>query len=147
MLNTMYPFLLVIHLFCAIIFVGYLFFDVIIYPNVKKMLGDEIDKKVSSAIQKKARKIMPFCVLLLLLTGGMMLSRYIGGDIGYLNSKLQILLLIKTGLASIIFLFVAISLSCAFVFKCKNPVGNIIHPVAFTLAIFIVIIAKLMFYI
>ena len=147
MLDTLYPFLLIIHLFCAIIFVGYLFFDVVIYPNVKKILGDEINLKVSSAIQKRARKIMPLSILMLLLTGGMMLSRYVGSDIGFFNSRLQSLLMIKVGLASVIFIFVAISLSCAFVFKCRNPLGKIIHPIALFLSIFIVIIAKLMFYI
>ncbi|RAX54243.1 copper resistance protein CopD [Helicobacter sp. 16-1353] len=144
---TLYPIILIIHLFCAIIFVGYLFFDVIIYPNVKKMLGAEIESKVSSAIAKRARKIMPTCVLLLLITGLLMLFRYVGFDVGFFHSNLQKLLMIKVFLACLIFIFVAISLSCAFIFKCRNPLSNIIHPLALSLAIFIIIFAKLMFYI
>lgn len=146
-METIYPIILIFHLFCAIIFVGYLFFDVIIYPNVKKTLGAEIDAKVSNAIAKRGRKIMPFCVFMLLITGLFMLFRYIGGDTGIFNTNLQKLLIIKVILASSIFILVAISLSCAFIFKCKNPLGKIIHPVALIFSFFIVIFAKLMFYV
>ena len=145
MLQDIYPLLLIVHLFCAIVFVGYLFFDVIIYPNVKR-LGKELDNQVSNAIAKRARRIMPICVLLLLITGIMMMVNYIGGDLGYFGSRFQVLLMIKVALASIIFIFVATSLTCAFVLKCKNPLGKIIHPVAFVLSICIIILAKLMFY-
>lgn len=146
-METLYPIILIIHLFCAIIFVGYLFFDVIIYPNVKKMLGDDIEKKVSGAIAKRGRKIMPLCVLLLLITGLLMISRYVGFDIGFFHTNLQKLLMAKAFLAILIFIFVATSLSCAFIFKCRNPLSKIIHPVALILSFFIVIFAKLMFYI
>lgn len=147
MLDSLYPLFLVIHLICAIIFVGYLFFDCIIYPNVKKMLGDEINNKVSNAIAKRGRKIMPICVLLLLITGSIMVTRWIGSEIGFFDTHLQQLLLIKIGLACAIFVMVAISLSCAFVFKCKNPLAKIIHPLALFLAFFIVVLAKIMFYV
>ncbi|BEG57119.1 hypothetical protein NHP21005_08070 [Helicobacter sp. NHP21005] len=76
---AIYPYVLIIHLFSAVIFLGYLFFDVVILPNVKKLYGDEIANKAEQGIGQRAVKIMPICVLLLLITGGMMVSQYIGG--------------------------------------------------------------------
>lgn len=145
-MDSLYPFLLIIHLSCAIIFVGYLFFDVVIYPNVKRALPPEIYEKVSNAIMKRGRKIMPSCVLLLLITGALMATRWLGWDVGFWESNLQKFLIIKIIFASVIFIAVATSLSCAFVFKCRNPLGDIIHPLALTLSVFIVILAKVMFY-
>ncbi len=40
-MDAIYPYVLVVHLLCAIIFIGYLFFDGVIFPNVKKMFGEE----------------------------------------------------------------------------------------------------------
>lgn len=145
-MEALYPVFLIIHLFCAIIFVGYLFFDCVIYPNIKK-LGENIDSKVASAISKRAGKIMPICVLLLFITGGAMLSRYVGLESGFFTSNLQKILMLKVLLASIIFIAIIISLSCFYIFKCKNPLGKIIHPLALFLAFFIIIFAKIMFYV
>ncbi|GAA8706822.1 hypothetical protein oki352_05950 [Helicobacter pylori] len=43
-MDAIYPYVLVVHLLCAIIFIGYLFFDGVIFPNVKKMFGEEFAK-------------------------------------------------------------------------------------------------------
>lgn len=77
-MDAIYPYVLVVHLLCAIIFIGYLFFDGVIFPNVKKMFGEEFANKANTGITQRAVKIMPLCVLGLVLTGGMMLSQYMG---------------------------------------------------------------------
>ncbi|MGL2476400.1 copper resistance protein CopD, partial [Helicobacter pylori] len=82
-MDAIYPYVLVVHLLCAIIFIGYLFFDMVIFPNVKKMFGEEFANKANAGITQRAIKIMPLCVLGLVLTGGMMLSQYMGGDKGW----------------------------------------------------------------
>lgn len=146
-MESLYPIALIIHVFCAIIFVGYLFFDVVIFSRAKKNLNPEIQNQASESIGKKAIKIMPICVLLLLLTGGVMMSRWVGSKIGYFDTTFQQIFMLKVFLACLIFFMVALSLSYKFIFKKPNPLSKIIHPLALLLAICIVFIAKFMFYV
>ncbi|BDQ26735.1 hypothetical protein ASB1_04110 [Helicobacter heilmannii] len=95
LMATIYPYVLIVHLFCAVIFLGYLFFDVVILPNVKRIYGEEIANKAEEGIGQRAVKIMPICVLLLLITGGMMVGQYIGGDKGYFETPFQKVLMLK----------------------------------------------------
>ncbi|GMB91574.1 CopD family copper resistance protein [Helicobacter ailurogastricus] len=142
---AIYPYVLVIHLSCAVIFLGYLFFDVVILPNVKKLYGDEIANKAEQGIGQRAVKIMPICVLLLLITGGMMVSQYIGGDKGYFETPFQKVLMLKICFACGIFVMVGIALTCKFLNK-KNPLEKIIHPSVLILGGLIIVCAKLMWY-
>ncbi|BDQ28770.1 CopD family copper resistance protein [Helicobacter ailurogastricus] len=142
---AIYPYVLVIHLSCAVIFIGYLFFDVLILPNVKKLYGDEIASKAAQGIGQRAVKIMPICVLLLLITGGMMVSQYIGGDKGYFETPFQKVLMLKICFACGIFVMVGIALTCKFLNK-KNPLEKIIHPSVLILGGLIIVCAKLMWY-
>ena len=81
-MQNLYPYAQIIHLFCAIIFVGYLFFDVIILRAASKKMPPELAQKAKQAIGSVAVKIMPICVLLLVLTGGMMMSSWVGSKAG-----------------------------------------------------------------
>ena len=133
-MQNLYPYAQIIHLFCAIIFVGYLFFDVIILRAASKKLLPELAQKAKQAIGSVAVKIMPICVLLLVLTGGMMISNWIDNKV----------FMIKFCLAMVIVAAVIVNLSCKFIFKRPSPLGNI-HPIALTLAVAIVLLAKVMF--
>ncbi|AFI03573.1 CopD family copper resistance protein [Helicobacter cetorum] len=144
-MTAIYPYILVVHLLCAIIFIGYLFFDMVIFPNVKKMYGEEFANKANMGITKRAIKIMPLCVLTLVITGGMMLSQYVGGDKGWCETPFQKVLMVKVILALSIFALVLFSLSCKFLGK-KNPIGNYIHHIALTFGFLIAILAKLMWF-
>ena len=133
-MQNLYPYAQIIHLFCAIIFVGYLFFDVIILRAASKKMSPELAQKAKQAIGSVAVKIMPICVLLLVLTGGMMISNWIDNKV----------FMIKFCLAMVIVAAVIVNLSCKFIFKRPSPLGNI-HPIALTLAVAIVLLAKVMF--
>lgn len=146
-MQAIYPFILIIHLICAIIFLGYLFFDIAIFPNIKKMFTEEVSSKASKAISQRGSKIMPLCVLLLLITGGMMMSNYINSSLGFFNSNLQKLLVLKICLALMIAMMIGISLTYAFVLKKPSPIRKIIHPIAIILGFIIVILAKTMFFV
>ena len=144
-MQNLYPYAQIIHLFCAIIFVGYLFFDVIILRAASKKMPPELAQKAKQAIGSVAVKIMPICVLLLVLTGGMMMSSLVGSKAGgYFETNLQVAFMIKFFLAMVIVAAVIINLSCKFIFKRPSPLGNI-HPIALTLAVAIVLLAKVMF--
>ena len=145
-MDAIYPYLLIIHLLCAIIFLGFIFSDVFLLSPIRKILGDEFADKMWSVIMKKGGKIMPFCLLLLVLSGGGMISRYIGGEAGYFNTTLQQLLVLKVLLALIIVLAVVTSLTFHYIIKKSNPLANIIHPLALILGFGIVVLAKLAFY-
>ena len=145
-MEAFYPYFLTLHLLCAIIFLGYIFTDVVLLSPLRKILGDEIADKVFGIIGKRGIKIMPLCVVLLVITGGAMISRYIGGERGFFESNLQIMLLCKMFFALCIVAMVATSLSCKFL-RLKNPLAKIIHPVALLLGFVIVILAKCAFFV
>ena len=144
-MEALYPYALIVHLFCAIIFLGFIFTDVVLFSAVRKKLGDEVANKMFRIITQRGEKIMPLCLILLVITGGMMLSSYINSDVGYFTSNLQKILWLKVLLAGIVLLMVIISLSCKFL-KIHNPLANIIHPAALFLGFGIVLCAKLAFY-
>ena len=77
-MDMLYPYFLTIHLICAIIFLGFIFVDVVLLTPIRKILGDEFANQMWSVISKRGGKIMPFCLLVLVLSGGAMISRYIG---------------------------------------------------------------------
>ena len=133
-MQNLYPYAQIVHLFCAIIFVGYLFFDVIILRAASKKMPPELAQKAKQAIGSVAVRIMPICLLLLVLTGGMMISNWIDNKV----------FMIKFCLAMVIVAAVIVNLSCKFIFKRPSPLGNI-HPIALTLAVLIVLLAKVMF--
>ena len=144
-MQNLYPYAQIVHLFCAIIFVGYLFFDVVILKAASKKMPPELAQKAKQAIGSVAVKIMPICVLLLVLTGGMMMSNWVGSKAGgYFETNLQIAFMIKFCLAMVIVAAVIVNLSCKFIFKRPSPLANI-HPIALTLAVAIVLLAKVMF--
>ena len=144
-MQNLYPYAQIIHLFCAIIFVGYLFFDVIILRAASKKMPPELAQKAKQAIGSVAVRIMPICLLLLVLTGGIMMRSLVGSKAGgYFETNLQIAFMIKFFLAMVIVAAVIVNLSCKFIFKRPSPLGNI-HPIALTLAVLIVLLAKVMF--
>ena len=145
-MEALYPYFLTIHLLCAIIFLGYIFTDVILLSPLRKLLGDSVADKVFGIVSKRGVKIMPLCVLLLVLSGGAMISHYVGSEKGFFDTTLQKLLMIKVALALCIVVMVIISLSCKFL-GLKNPLAKIIHPVALVLGAGIVVLAKLAFYV
>ena len=145
-MDMLYPYFLTIHLICAIIFLGFIFVDVVLLTPIRKILGDEFANQMCSVISKRGGKIMPFCLLVLVLSGGSMISRYIGSEIGYWNTTLQQLLVLKAFLALLIFFAVLVSLTFHYLLKKSNPLAKIIHPLALILGLFIVILAKFAFY-
>lgn len=147
-MQAIYPYVKVVHIFCAIIFLGYVFFDVVIFSRLKSVLKDDYER-VKIAITSKAIKIMPICVLLLFLSGGMMMSNWVGSKVGgYFDTTLQQMLMTKAYLALVIGIGVIYSLSCrAFGLTPIKFMKQHFHKVVLVLGFIIVLLAKLMFYI
>lgn len=145
-MQALYPYFLTLHLICAIIFVGYLFCDVLLLSPLKKAFDSETSNKIFNVILKRGVKIMPMCLLLLILSGGAMISRWVGAEKGFFESTLQQLLMLKVALVVIIAGLVVFSLVYRFVLKRANPLGKVIHPIALVLGLCIAVLAKMAFY-
>ena len=140
-----YSITLIIHLFCAIIFIGFVFADVIVLPVLLKTFSAQEYEKIKMAIGARSVKIFPVALLTLFLTGGYMFSKYINSEAGMFNTPLQQLLWLKFLLAMVIIAGVVYSLSCK-LFK-KKPNENMKHFHKFVLVVgtIIIILAKVMF--
>ncbi|PHO10207.1 copper resistance protein CopD [Malaciobacter canalis] len=142
-----YNIALIIHVFCAIFFVGFIFADVFVLNILDKKYNTQKAEEIKQTIYTKGVKIYPVCVLLLVLSGGYMFSKYVNSTLGYFQTNMQILLWIKLFLVLGIAIGVLYSLSCKF--RQKKPMAFMkhFHLIALILAIIIVILAKVMFWV
>lgn len=140
-----YSIVQLIHLFAAIMFLGYIFTDVVILPALKRKLGNDEYIKIKQIIGKRAVKIFPITLLIIILSGGYMFSKYVNSVDGFFDTSLQKLLFIKLVLALVIVLGVVYSLSCKFLKKTPFAFMKNFHHYALFLGILIVILAKIMF--
>ncbi len=140
-----YTIALIIHLFCGVIFIGFVFADVIVLPAMKKVLNEEEHQKVMNAISARARAIFPASVLILVLSGGFMLSKYINSELGVFNTNLQQLLMLKVLIALVIVSGILYSLSRKLFKKQAHPIMKHFHKFVLICGIVIIILAKLMF--
>lgn len=143
-MDALYPYFLCLHLICAIIFLGFIFADVFLLKPTQKALGIEGAKFMQKMMQRGI-KIMPICVLLLVLSGGAMISRYISVE-SFWDSTLQKLLMIKVILALLIVCLVLNALCFKLILKRENPLAAHTHKIVLVLGLFIVIFAKLAFF-
>ncbi len=145
MLDT-YTIVLITHLSSAIIFLGFVFADVMVLGVLKKEFGKEHFQDIKQTIGSRARKIFPLSVLTLLLTGGFMMSKYINSELGMFNTHLQLLLLVKILFASLIISGVGYSLIQRILKKQPHPhFVKHFHKYVLVLGLGIVILAKSMF--
>jgi hypothetical protein len=140
-----YTLVQIIHLLCAIIFIGFIFADVVIFPVIKNKLGEETYTNTINAIVSRGLKIYPPIVLILIASGGYMFTKYINSELGVFNTPLQWILLLKLLLVLLIVLGVIYTMYCKL--TKKEPVAFMqrFHLYALILSIAIVILAKLMF--
>lgn len=140
-----YTLIQIVHLLGAIIFIGFIFADVIIFPAVKNKHGEEFHSKMIESIVGRGLKIYPPIVLLLIASGGYMFTKYINSEAGVLNSPLQLLLLIKVFFVLLIVLGVIYTMYCKLTKKEPVAFMEYFHTYALVLGILIVVLAKLMF--
>ncbi len=145
-MEAIYPYANIIHLLLAIIFLGYVFTDTVMISALKDKFGKDTDQKINQTLGAKSFKIFPLSLLVIVLTGGMMMSKYINSDAGLFETTLQKLLVIKIILALIIVLGVLYNLYTKLTKKPKHPfMQEHFHKLVLVLGFFIVVLAKLMF--
>ena len=145
-MEAVYPYAHTIHLILAIIFLGYVFTDVFMISKLKDKLQGDAKETANKVLGPLGFKIFPISLLIIVLTGGMMMSSYINSESGFFNTHLQQALMFKIALALIIVLGVLSNIYKKFTGKAKsNFMENHFHKLVLVLGLFIVISAKYMF--
>ena len=139
--------LITLHLFAAIMFVGTVFFEVLILEGIRKPVGRDVMRTVETAIGRRARRLMPFVILVLYGAGISMAWQYSDMLAHPFGSSFATLLWIKILLAvSVLGHFItAVTLGARG--KLKSRHFKLIHLSVFCHVVLIVFLAKAMFYI
>ncbi|MBP7769605.1 MAG: hypothetical protein KA055_00630 [Aliarcobacter sp.] len=140
-----YTVVLIVHLLCAIIFLGFVFADLFILPSMKKVLDEQEYQKVMGVISARAKMFFPLSLLVLILSGGYMFAKYINFELGIFNSSLQLLLVLKVLLALAIAFGVVYSLVSKLFKKTPHSIMKHFHKFVLVSGLLIVILAKSMF--
>lgn len=141
-----YPVLLTLHLFAALVFIGAVFFEVLILEGVRKNVGRRAMAEVEQAIGRRARRLMPWALLILFGAGIGLAWNYRAVLAHPLQSGFGTLLTLK--------IILAISVLGHFVRAVTWSAGGrmtlrrlrYIHWSVFAHMIAIVVLAKAMFY-
>jgi len=145
-MEAIYPYIHVIHLILAIMFLGYVFSDLAIISTLKGKFSKETQKEINQTLGKRSFKIFPLTLLFLVLSGGMMMSKYINSQAGFFETDLQKILVFKIALFLVIVLGVLSNLYVKFTKgKKSNFMENHFHKLVIVLGLFIVVAAKWMF--
>lgn len=141
-----YPLLLILHLFAAIMFVGTVFFEVIILEGIRPVLGRDTMRSVELAIGQRARRIMPF-VILVLFGAGLAMAWQFRAELAHpLGSRFATLLWIKIILAFSVLGHFITAITLSGTGKLRSRHFKLIHISVFCHVVVIVFLAKAMFF-
>lgn len=141
-----YPLILIVHLLCAASFIGVVFFEVFLLEGMRTFIDAETMERVEAGLMHRARRIMPFFVATLFLSGFYLgYQQFLGQQMSWSNS-LTVLLSIK--------IILALSVLVHFVTAMINAARGCMSSAAFKFThisvlihmVLIVILAKSMFY-
>ncbi|XXQ68430.1 CopD family copper resistance protein [Neisseriaceae bacterium B1] len=147
-MSTLYPYAHILHLFCAIAFVGGVIFEALILSAIHgKEVGRDARKEAERAIGRRAVRVMPFIVLGVFLSGLIMAHRYASVLAQPFANAFSIQLSLK--------ILLAFSILCHFiiaVYKIRTQTltrawSKYIHRAVLAQMLCIVFLAKSMFYI
>lgn len=139
--------LVTLHLFAAIMFVGTVFFEVLILEAIRKPVGREAMQSVESAIGQRARRIMPFVIIVLYSAGIGLAWQYRDVLVHPLDSSFATLLSIKIVLAISVLVHFITAVTLGARGKLKSRQVRFIHASVFCHVVLIVLLAKAMFYV
>jgi uncharacterized protein len=139
--------LVTLHLFAATMFVGTVFFEVLILDAVRKPVGREIMRSVESAIGRRARRVMPFVIVVLYAAGIGMAWQYRDVLAHPFESSFATLLWIKIILATSVLIHFITAVTLGARGKLKSRQVRFVHASVFCHVMLIVLLAKAMFYV
>lgn len=139
--------LVTLHLFAAIMFVGTVFFEVIILEGIREPVGRDAMRAVEAAIGRRARRFMPFVIATLYGAGIAMAWQYRADLANPFASSFATLLSIKIVLAISVLAHFITAMTLMLRGKMKSRHSRFIHRSVFCHVVLIVILAKAMFYV
>lgn len=139
--------LVTLHLFAAIMFVGTVFFEVLILEAIRKPVGREAMRLLEMEIGRRARRLMPFVIAVLYAAGVAMAWQYRDDLARPLDSSFATLLTVKIGLALSVLVHFIAAVTLGARGKLKSRQVRFIHASVFLHVVPIVLLAKAMFYI
>lgn len=141
-----YALLLIIHLFAALMFVGTVFFEVLILENVRKHVPRDMMRALETAIGTRARSLMPWVLLVLYSAGIGMAWHHRYALANPFSSSFGLMLSIKIILALSVFGHFLTAMTLRSKGKLHAKHFRFIHLSVFCHMIGIVLLAKAMFY-
>ncbi|MDM8348657.1 hypothetical protein P8H27_07060 [Pseudomonas sp. sp1636] len=142
-----YPILHTLHLFAALLFIGTVFFEVLILESVRKHVPAEVMRLVEQGIGRRARRLMPWVLLVLFAAGlGMVWLRYWPALSAPLASSFATLLTLKILLACSVLGHFFSAMFLLWSGRMNSRYFRRIHLSVFSHMVGIVLLAKGMFY-
>lgn len=144
-MSDWYPWWVLLHLACAIVFVGAVTFEVLVIESLHKHFDTAIMHRIEQAVMARVRRFMPIVVILLFISGGVLFDIRCDG-LSCVGSRFGNWLLLKVLLAfGVLGVFVnamwAMHSGKMDVCRFKHT-----HRVVLSLMVGIVFLAKTMFY-
>lgn len=141
-----YGLFLTLHLLCAIIFVGAVFFEVLVIEPIEKRLPPGTGEKLAEEIPRHVRKFMPFVVAVLFLTGAAMFWVHFSARPDFFQTRFGVLLSTKVGLAFAVLAVFVSAIRASFKGTMDVCRFRYTHRIVAGLMLAIVLLAKGMFY-
>ena len=141
-----YPILLVLHLFAALIFIGTVFFEVLILQNVRRRLPREVMREVERAVGDRARSLMPWVLLVLYGAGIGMAWHYRAALAHPLAGSFGLLLWLKIAAAISVLGHFLTAMVLHQRGRLQGRRSRVLHLSVFLHVAAIVLLAKAMFY-
>ncbi|MFC4525263.1 hypothetical protein ISN76_03350 [Dyella halodurans] len=144
-MSAWYPWVVLLHLSCAIVFIGAAAFEVLILDALHRQFDRATMERLEQAVMQRARRIMPWVVGLLYLSGAMLFTIRCGG-LSCLGSHFGWLLLTKVSLALLVLVVFVMTLRAGSRGRLDPCRFRHTHRVVLALMVGIVFLAKTMFY-
>ncbi|AZD67668.1 hypothetical protein SAMN04489802_2744 [Pseudomonas chlororaphis] len=142
-----YPLLLSLHLFAALVFIGTVFFEVLFLEHIRKQLPAKLMVLLEQGIAQRARQLMPWVLLALFGAGlGMVWVRYLPVLAAPLASSFGTLLLLKVVLAASVLGHFLVAMLLFRSGRMNARYSRFIHHSLFGHMLLIALLAKAMFY-
>jgi uncharacterized protein len=96
--SAWYPWIVLLHLSCAIVFVGAVAFEVLVVESLHKHFDGATMQRIERAVMARVRRFMPLVVIVLFASGGLLFDIRCDG-VACVGSRFGNLLLLKMLLA------------------------------------------------
>lgn len=137
---------LTLHLFAAILFVGTVFFEVLILESIRPKVGREAMRAVEAAIGRRARQVMPFVLMVLYGAGATMAWGWRDQLANPFASPFATMLALKITLALSVLGHFIFAVTQGARGRLRAAQARVIHVSVFCHVIAIVFLAKAMFF-